>query len=192
MKKCLIVLFMAITALASTARERDFSVSIVATSDVHGNFLSYDYIERQPCAGGLSRVQTYIGDLRRKIGGDNVILLDNGDILQGQPLTYYYNFVDTVSTHVCAAVLNYIGYDAVVVGNHDESEGIDEISINYVESGESFNRKTTIVDIFFASKIVDDLALDHEPKSMAACMKRSDWSNWKVAIEDELRSLAKR
>ena len=108
MKKCLIVLFMAITALASTARERDFSVSIVATSDVHGNFLSYDYIERQPRAGGLSRVQTYIGDLRRKIGGDNVILLDNGDILQGQPLTYYYNFVDTVSTHVCAAVLNYI------------------------------------------------------------------------------------
>ena len=123
MKKCLIVLFMAITALASTARERDFSVSIVATSDVHGNFLSYDYIERQPRAGGLSRGQTYIGDLRRKIGGDNVILLDNGDILQGQPLTYYYNFVDTVSTHVCAAVLNYIGYDAVVVGNHDVETG---------------------------------------------------------------------
>lgn len=132
MKKCLIVLFMAITALASTARERDFSVSIVATSDVHGNFLSYDYIERQPCAGGLSRVQTYIGDLRRKIGGDNVILLDNGDILQGQPLTYYYNFVDTVSTHVCAAVLNYIGYDAVVVGNHD------------VETGHEVDRKSVV------------------------------------------------
>jgi hypothetical protein len=82
--------------------------------------------------------------------------------------------------------------DSIVVGNHDESEGIDEIAINYVESGESFNRKTTIVDIFFASKIADDLALDHEPKSMAECMKRSDWSNWKVAIEDELRSLIKR
>ena len=54
--------------------------------------------------------------------------------------------------------------DSIVVRNHDESEGIDEISINYVESGESFNRKTTIVDIFFTSKIADDLALDREPK----------------------------
>ena len=82
--------------------------------------------------------------------------------------------------------------DSIVVGNHDESEGIEEISTNYVESGESFNRKTTNVDIFFSSKIAKDLALDREPKSMAECMKRSDWSNWKVAIEDELLSLAKR
>ena len=66
--------------------------------------------------------------------------------------------------------------DSIVVGNHDESEGIEEISTNYVESGESFNRKTTNVDIFFSSKIAKDLALDREPKSMAECMKRSDGS----------------
>ena len=95
----------------------------------------------------------------------------------------------TVHTNIVAGTS--VHHDSIVVGNHDESEGIDEISINYVESGESFNRNTTIVDIFFALKIADDLALDCEPKSMAECMKRSDWSNWKVAIEDELRSLAK-
>jgi hypothetical protein len=82
--------------------------------------------------------------------------------------------------------------DSIVEGNHDESGGIDEISTNYVESGESFNRKSTNVDIFFSSKIANDLALDREPKTMAECMKRSDWSKWMVAIKDELCSLTKR
>jgi hypothetical protein len=76
--------------------------------------------------------------------------------------------------------------------NHDESGGIEEISINYIETGESYNRKSTNVDIFFSSKIANDLALDHEPKTMAECMKRSDWSKWMATIEDELRSLTKR
>ena len=40
--------------------------------------------------------------------------MDNGDILQGQPIAYYYNFMDTVSVHVCADILNFMRYD---VGN---------------------------------------------------------------------------
>ena len=82
--------------------------------------------------------------------------------------------------------------DPIVEGNHEGSKGIDEISINYIDSGESYNRKTTVVDIYFASRIAEGLDLDREPKSMAECMKRSDWSKWKAAIEDELRSLIKR
>jgi hypothetical protein len=45
---------------------------------------------------------------------------------------------------------------------------------------------------FTSLKIAEDLTLDREPKTMAECMKCSDWSKWKVAIEDELRSLTKR
>ena len=82
--------------------------------------------------------------------------------------------------------------DPIVEGNHEGSKGIDEISINYIDSGESYNRKTIVVDIYFASRIAEGLDLDREPKSMAECMKRSDWSKWKAAIEDELRSLIKR
>jgi hypothetical protein len=86
------------------------------------------------------------------------------DVMHPEPST-------TVHTNIGAGTSVHL--DSIVVGNHDESEGIDEISINYVESGESFNRKTTIVDIFFASKIADDLALDREPKSMAECIDTS-------------------
>ena len=40
---------------------------------------------------------------------------------------------------------------SIVMGNHDEREDDhEEIATNYVESGESYNRKTTIVDINFA------------------------------------------
>ena len=64
--------------------------------------------------------------------------------------------------------------DPIVEGNHEGSKGIDEISINYIDSGESYNRKTTIVDIYFTSRIAEGLDLDCEPKSMAECMKHSD------------------
>ena len=44
-------------------------------------------------------------------------------ILQGQPEVYYYNFIDTVSPHFVAEVMNYMGYDAGTVGNHDVEAG---------------------------------------------------------------------
>ena len=43
---------------------------------------------------------------------------------------------------------------------------MQEISINYVDSGESFDRKTMIVDIYFAEKIADTLLTDHDPRSI--------------------------
>lgn len=96
---------------------------IVVTSDVHGNYLPYDFINRQPWGGGLSRVATYVDRQRAALGDESILLLDNGDILQGQPTAYYYNFIDTTSIHCCAAALNYLRYDAGVVGNHDVETG---------------------------------------------------------------------
>jgi len=83
--------------------------------------------------------------------------------------------------------------NSIVMGNHDEWEdNHEEITTNYVESGESYHRKTTIVDIYFASKIADSMDPDPEPKFMIECRKRSDWDKWKAAIEAELRSLCQR
>src|SRR6266498_2929493 len=82
--------------------------------------------------------------------------------------------------------------DSSVIGNNEESQGVLEISTNFINSGESFKRKTTIVDNYFSSKIALDLQPDPEPKTMAKCLKRSDWIKWKEAIEAELLSLKKR
>lgn len=51
------------------------------------------------------------------------MLMDNGDILQGQPSAYYYNFMDTVSTHITAAMMNYMGFVVGNMGNHDVEAG---------------------------------------------------------------------
>jgi hypothetical protein len=64
--------------------------------------------------------------------------------------------------------------NAVVLGNTDPPTRVHEMSINYVDSGESFDRKTTIIDIYFASSVVDTIQNDPDPKSMVDCKKRSD------------------
>lgn len=63
--------------------------------------------------GSLARVYSFVQEERRAYG-DNLLLLDNGDILQGQPSAYYYNFMDTVSTHIASAMMNYMGYNAEI------------------------------------------------------------------------------
>jgi hypothetical protein len=78
------------------------------------------------------------------------------------------------------------------LGNFDESLRGDEIAINYVETGETYDRKATNVDIYFSKKIAEDLQNDLDPKIMAECTKRSDWIKWKATIEAELASLYKR
>jgi hypothetical protein len=64
---------------------------------------------------------------------------------------------------------------SIVSGSHDESLRVDEISINFVETGESYNRKSIIVDTYFSKEIADILLADSDPKSMTECKKRSDW-----------------
>ena len=108
---------------SSMAQQKDITIKIVETSDVHGSFFPYDFITRKPKSGSMARVNTFVEDLRKKEGKENVYLLDNGDILQGQPISYYYNYVAPEKTNIAASVLNYMGYDAATVGNHDIETG---------------------------------------------------------------------
>nr|CAH66646.1 OSIGBa0146I21.3 [Oryza sativa] len=80
----------------------------------------------------------------------------------------------------------------IVSGDHDESIRVDEIAINYSKTGESFDRRATIVDTNFSEQIADCLQVDQEPRSIKECQKRSDWNKWKDAIDAELASLYKR
>ena len=107
---------------ANTAAE-ELTFKIAATSDVHGNFFPYDFIKMTPGNGSLARVATRVRQLRDSLGNDRVILLDNGDILQGQPTAYYYNFIKTDVPHPTARMLNYLSYDAQTIGNHDVETG---------------------------------------------------------------------
>ena len=125
MKKTILTA-LALTAILtpSTAQtSKTVRLKVIETSDVHGHFFPYDFMERKPLKGTLSRANTYINKERAKWGNDNLLLIDNGDILQGQPCIYWSNYVMPVSENLAASVINYMQYDAETVGNHDIEPG---------------------------------------------------------------------
>jgi len=101
----------------------DVRIKILQTTDVHGNFFPYNFITRTPWKGSLARVASVIDSVRAPAGKENVVLIDNGDILQGQPTVYYYNFIDTVSPHIASRIYDFLQYDAATIGNHDVETG---------------------------------------------------------------------
>jgi len=107
--------------LASCSGKKENRVVILETTDVHGVILPYDFIEKEEIDVSQAGVAAYLKKTRAE--NKTVILLDDGDNLQGQPAVYYYNFIDTVSPHLNAEVMNYMGYDAATAGNHDIEAG---------------------------------------------------------------------
>lgn len=108
--------------VAVSAQDKIVKLKIVETSDIHGNYYPYDFILRHEAGGSLARIHAFV-QKEREVYKDNLLLLDNGDILQGQPCAYYYNYIDTISPHLAAEVLNYMQYDTGNMGNHDVETG---------------------------------------------------------------------
>lgn len=104
------------------AKKETVTLHIIETSDVHGCFFPWDFINKQPMKGTLARLSTYVSNVRRE-NPDGVILLENGDILQGQPINYFYNYINTEKTNIAAQCINYLKYDAQNWGNHDTETG---------------------------------------------------------------------
>ena len=102
---------------------KTIEIKAVETSDVHGHFFPYDFMEKKPIRGTLTRANSYIKQQRKKYGEDHFLLIDNGDILQGQPCVYWSNYVMPENENIAASVINYMKYDAETVGNHDIEPG---------------------------------------------------------------------
>ncbi|MCQ2973347.1 MAG: bifunctional metallophosphatase/5'-nucleotidase [Bacteroidales bacterium] len=109
--------------MENTTVPETIKIKIIATGDVHGAIFPYDFIENEPLNTSLAQVYTYIKE-QRSVTSQEVILLDNGDFLQGQPVVYYSNYERKPGeSHICADVMNFMKYDAASVGNHDIETG---------------------------------------------------------------------
>lgn len=100
-------------------------ISVVATSDLHGNIYPYDYFTTKASDLGLAKVSTYVKSLRKT--NPNVMVIDNGDNIQGTPLVTYYNLIDTKSEYPMMKVMGEIGYDTWTLGNHEFNYGLDTL-----------------------------------------------------------------
>lgn len=116
----LFVIFSGLVFISCNRSDKPLLV-MLGTTDVHGTFFPYDFIDNTIAPYSLSSVSEYVNTVRAD--GTVTLLLDNGDLLQGQPEVYFFNYIDTVSPHLCAEILNYMKYDAATVGNHDIEAG---------------------------------------------------------------------
>ena len=82
MNKIAIILISALLSVASVEAKssKTVKIKVIETSDVHGHFFPYDFMEKKPIRGTLSRANTYIKEQRKKYGEDHFLLIDNGDI----------------------------------------------------------------------------------------------------------------
>ncbi|MFQ5604113.1 MAG: bifunctional metallophosphatase/5'-nucleotidase [bacterium] len=115
-------LFFLLSISGLSVHAQTVTLKIIETSDVHGAIYPYDFINDREANGSLAQVYTFVQQERAN-QEQHVILLDNGDILQGQPVVYYYNFEKDDQPHLYARVMNFMGYDAATVGNHDIETG---------------------------------------------------------------------
>ena len=98
-------------------------IVIVATTDVHGRALGWDYVRDAEAPGGLSRAATILETLRAQYPG-RLVLVDAGDLLQGNPFATFFGRQDQRQPQPIVDALNALQYDAATPGNHDFDFGL--------------------------------------------------------------------
>ncbi len=101
-------------------------ITILATTDLHGNINPIDYNADRADNRGLARVATVVRLLRKD--HPDLLLLDCGDTIQGTPLTFYHATVNNRPPDPMMTVMNEIGYDAMTVGNHEYEFGFEVLN----------------------------------------------------------------
>jgi len=118
--------FLSITFLFSliaiNISAQSVTLKFIETSDVHGAIFPYNFTSDKSSKNSLAQVHAYVKKERAN-KNQEVILVDNGDILQGDPSVYYYNYEKTDTIHLLARVMNYMNYNVATVGNHDIETG---------------------------------------------------------------------
>lgn len=115
-------------AKATTPVEgQEVDVRILATTDLHTNLVNYDYYQDKPAQNvGLAKTAVLIEDAKKE--NSNVLLVDNGDTIQGTPLGTYKAIVNPIKDgeqHPMYAALQKLGFDAGTLGNHEFNYGLD-------------------------------------------------------------------
>lgn len=119
MKKILV--FISVLLAFASCDSREGAIKVCVVTDVHGCYFDSTLTGGAQTKGSLSRVSQYLKELRQQVKG--VVVIDNGDNLQGELSAYYYNYVDTQTPHIYGLIEKYLDYDAIIVGNHDIEAG---------------------------------------------------------------------
>ena len=130
MKVCLLSFIAAVAAAfagAAVADDARVRLRIMETTDLHMHVVDYDYYQdRKDVTVGLARTATLIRQARAEV--PNSLLVDNGDLLQGNPLGDFVareRGLADGEIHPMYKAMNLIGYDVANVGNHEFNFGLE-------------------------------------------------------------------
>jgi 2',3'-cyclic-nucleotide 2'-phosphodiesterase/3'-nucleotidase/5'-nucleotidase len=122
----LTVAAMALQTEQLPAAQDSAHIVLVATTDLHGHATDWDYARDQPFPGGLSRVATIVDSLKALYPG-GVVVLDAGDLLQGDAFATYFARIRPRDPHPLIEAMNLTGYDVATPGNHEFDGGLDSM-----------------------------------------------------------------
>ena len=117
-----LVLLLTLVFVARSFVPDRVQITILGTTDLHGNINPIDYYTNKPDNRGLAKVATLIKRVRRE--HPNVLLVDSGDTIQGSPLASFHSRKNNQPPDPMMLVMNSLNYDAMAVGNHEYNFGL--------------------------------------------------------------------
>ncbi|MDO5713420.1 MAG: 5'-nucleotidase C-terminal domain-containing protein [Tissierellia bacterium] len=106
---------------SSVHGEDEKIITILATADVHGRILPWDYTtDEEDLSGSLAQIATLVKEIREE---GEVLLLDGGDLLQGNSAGLFHR----EKVHPGIKALNLMEYDAWTIGNHEFDFGMEPL-----------------------------------------------------------------
>lgn len=97
-------------------------ITILGTTDLHGNIDPVDYYTNKPDNRGIAKIATLIKRIRKE--QSNVLLIDSGDTIQGSPLESFHGRKNNAPPDPMMLVMNSLHYDSMTVGNHEYNFGL--------------------------------------------------------------------
>lgn len=123
MRRTLALLLLAAAALTAGP---PVTITVLATTDLHGNLTPIDYVTNQPAPRGLAKIATLVRQVRA--ANPNTVLIDCGDTIQGTPLEGVYQTSGSTLGDPMMRAMSLLRYDAMAVGNHEYNVGLANLA----------------------------------------------------------------
>ena len=117
-----IVILLALVLVGRSFAPERVQITILGTTDLHGNINPIDYYTNKPDNRGLAKVATLIK--RARAEHPNVLLIDSGDTIQGSPLESFHGRKNNAPPDPMMLAMSSLSYDAMTVGNHEYNFGL--------------------------------------------------------------------
>ena len=123
------VLALSCHRMAFAKSDNQVDLRIIGTTDIHSFLTDFDYYKDAPTEKfGFTRAASLIRQARAEV--KNSVLVDNGDLIQGNPIADYQAAVGYKEGKPNPAVdcLNAMHYEVGTLGNHEFNYGLDYLA----------------------------------------------------------------